>query len=327
MVSVPVSVLDLVPVRAGGTTADALAETLSFVGDAERLGAARYWFGEHHNIPAVAATSPAVLTAAAAAQTDTIRVGAGGVMLPNHSAYVAAEQFALLEALHPGRIDLGLGRAPGGDAVTTRALRRTKEGPGQEDFADQVELVLSWLGPRGVRVGRGHELRATPRATSHPEVWLLGTTGYSANLAARLGLRYAFGCHLTNADPIDALTRYRTAFRPSAELHRPHAMLCTSALVGATTEEAHYLAGPSTVAWLDLRRELAEPLPTPEDAGRRLAEADLDGFAGTQVIGTADAVRARLTELVARTGVAELMIVTTAHDPRTRVETLAAILD
>ncbi len=324
--SVPVSVLDLSGVRAGGTTADALADSLALAQAADRLGAARYWVAEHHNVPSVAATSPPVLVAAIAARTQRIRVGSGGVMLPNHSPYVVAEQFALLEALYPGRIDLGIGRAPGTDPVTAWALRRSSEGLGPEDFDEHVGLVRSWLSPRGVTAGRGIRLLATPAASGYPELWLLGSSDYSARLAARLGLRYCYAAHFGGLDPAAVLGLYADGFRPSPELDRPHAMVCTSALVGATQEEADYLAGPSTLGWINLRRNAPEPLASPSDAAARLTAAGAEGVSGTRVVGTAAGVRAALGGLVADAGAQELMVVTTAYDVATRVDTLAALL-
>lgn len=323
---VPVSVLDLATVRTGWTTSDALAGTIEYAQAADRLGAARFWIAEHHNMPSVAATTPPVLIAAVAARTERIRVGSGGVMLPNHSPYVVAEQFAALEALHPGRIDLGLGRAPGADQVTAWALRRSQEGLGHEDFVEHVQLLQAWLGPHGVRVGMGMTLTATPAASSYPEIWLLGSSDYSARLAGRLGLRYSYAGHFGQLDPAAVFALYRDSFRPSEGLAEPHAMLATSALVGETPEEAEYLAGPSTISWLNIRRDTREPLPSPDDSARRLEAMGGVDFSGTKLVGTADAVRSQLEEMVADCDVQELMVLTTAYDVSTRVSTLEALL-
>lgn len=275
---------------------------------------------------AVAATNPAVMIAAIAAATQRIRVGSGGVMLPNHSPYVIAEQFALLEALHPGRIDLGIGRAPGADPITSWALRRTQEGLGHEEFTEHVRLVEAWLSPAGVRAGRGHTLLATPAASSYPEIWLLGSSDYSARLAAQLGLAFAYAGHFGQLDPAEVIGGYREGFRPSDRLERPRSMVCTSALVGSTDQEARYLAGPSSVQWLNLRRDVREPLPSPQEAQARLAEVGDADVGGTKVVGTAEDVRARLEAMVTDSGADELMVLTTAHDVATRIETLSAIL-
>ena len=326
MSTVPVSVLDLATVRRGWSTTDALAATIEYARAADRLGAERFWIAEHHNMPSVAATTPPVLVAAVAARTERIRVGSGGVMLPNHSPYVVAEQFAALEALHPGRIDLGLGRAPGADQVTAWALRRSQEGLGHEDFVEHVQLLQAWLGPHGVGVGMGMTLKATPAASGYPEIWLLGSSDYSARLAAKLGLRYSYAGHFGQLDPAAVIALYRDSFEPSEGLAEPHAMLCTSALVGATAEEAEYLAGPSTVNWINIRRDTREPLCSPDEAARRLEAMGEVDFAGTKVVGTRDQVRARLDEMIADCQAQELMVLTTAWDVATRIDTVAAVI-
>ena len=326
MSSVPVSVLDLATVAAGSSTSDALNSSLELARAADRLGAHRYWVAEHHNMAAVAATNPPVMIAAVAAATQRIRVGSGGVMLPNHSPYVVAEQFAILEALYPGRIDLGIGRAPGADPITSWALRRTQEGLGHEEFTEHVRLVDAWLSPTGVRAGMGHTLRATPAASSYPEIWLLGSSDYSALLAAQLGLAFAYAGHFGQLDPAEVIGLYRSGFRPSNRLAAPRSMLCTSALVGPTLDEARYLAGPSSVQWLNLRRDVREPIPSPAEAQRRLAQVGDAEVGGTKIVGTAEDVRARLDALVRASGADELMVVTTAFDVATRIDTLAAIL-
>ena len=321
MTDVPLSVLDLATVHAGGTTSDALADLLTLAEAADRLGLARFWVAEHHNMPSVASTSPPVLIAAVAARTSRIRVGSGGVMLPNHSPYVVAEQFAALEALHPGRIDLGLGRAPGADQITAWALRRTQEGLGHDDFDEHVGLVRGWLGPHGVRTGMGTTLLATPAASSYPEIWLLGSSDHSARLAGRLGMRYAYAGHFGQLDPADVLGLYRAAFRPSADLAAPHAMLCTSVVTAPTREEAEWLAGPSRVMWLGLRTGRLEPIVSPDEAARRLARVE-DVPGGTRHVGTPADVGRALRDLVAASGADELMVVATTHDVATRIRTL-----
>ena len=326
MVSVPVSVLDLATVRQGWSSRDAFAATMEFAQAADRLGAHRFWIAEHHNMPSVAATTPPVIISSVAARTERIRVGSGGVMLPNHSPYVVAEQFAALEALYPGRIDLGIGRAPGADQVTAWALRRSQEGLGHEDFVEHVQLVSAWLSPHGVRVGMGMTLTATPAASGYPEIWLLGSSDYSARLAARLGIRYAYAGHFGGLDPAAVFGLYRSAFEPSETLAAPHAMLATSVLVGATGQEAAHLAGPSTIQWLNIRRDTREPLPSPDESARRIAAMGGVDFSGTKIVGTAEDVRARLDALVAACQVQELMVLTTAYDTQTRIDTLEALV-
>lgn len=325
MTRLPLSVLDLSTVRAGGTSADAFADTFEHARAAERLGLSRFWVAEHHNMPSVAATTPPVLIAAVAARTERIRVGSGGVMLPNHSPYVVAEQFAALEAMHPGRIDLGIGRAPGADQVTAWALRRTQEGLGAEEFPQHLDLLRAWLSPHGVRTGMGHTLTATPAASGYPEVWLLGSSDYSARLAGRLGVRYCYAGHFGGLDPAAVLALYRDAFEPSEELDEPWGMVCTSVITGDTDAEAQRLAGPSRVMWQSLRTGRLGPIVPPEEAERLLAGHDVASLPGTVHVGTPDAVRAALDALVEATQVRELMVTSTTHDVATKVATLEAL--
>src|SRR4051794_19949806 len=252
------SVLDLVPVRSGQATADALASTLSLARVADRLGYQRYWLAEHHNMPAVAATNPPVLIALVAGATDRIRVGSGGVMLPNHAPLVVAEQFALLEAAFPGRIDLGIGRAPGSDPVTSYALRHGAGGVSDEAvnrFPEYVDNVLAMMEPAGVGLsiqGRTYPLKATPGARSVPTIWLLGSSDYSARLAAEKGMPYVFAHHFSGSGTAEALELYRSTFRPSPELLEPRTFLTVNAVVAETEEEAARLALPQLQAMLAL---------------------------------------------------------------------------
>jgi luciferase family oxidoreductase group 1 len=252
------SVLDLVPVREDQSTGDALAASRGLARTADGLGLRRYWVAEHHNMPSVAATSPAVLISMLAAATERIRVGSGGVMLPNHAPLVVAEQFALLEAAHPGRIDLGIGRAPGSDPVTSWALR-TGSGIGPDavnDFPDHVRHVLAMMSTDGITLdlrGQEYALRATPQARSRPPVWLLGSSDYSARLAAAEGLPYVFAHHFSGQGTAEALATYRRDFRPSAHAERPTTFLTVNACVADTAEEAERLARPHLLAMVALR--------------------------------------------------------------------------
>ncbi len=263
------SVLDLVPVRSDQTTGDALGATRSLARVADEVGYQRYWVAEHHNMPAVAATNPPVLIAMLAAATRRIRVGSGGVMLPNHAPLVVAEQFALLEAAYPGRIDLGLGRAPGTDPVTGWALRHGAGGVSDEAvarFAEYVDNVLAMMAPEGVGLsvqGRTHVLRATPAAVSVPDVWLLGSSDYSARLAAEKGMPYVFAHHFSGSGTAEALALYRDGFRPSDRLAAPRTFLTVNAAVAATSEEAHRLALPQLLTMLALRSRRRRCRPSP----------------------------------------------------------------
>ena len=253
------SVLDLVPVRSDQTTGDALAATRRLAQVADGLGFTRYWLAEHHNMPAVAATNPPVLIAMVAAATERIRVGSGGVMLPNHAPLVVAEQFALLEAAYPGRIDLGLGRAPGTDPVTSYALRHGAGGvtdDAVEQFPAYVDNIVTMMSPGGAGLqvnGRMHPLNATPHATSRATVWLLGSSDYSARLAATKGLPYVFAHHFSGRGTAEALDLYRSSYRPSEEHPEPRTFLTVNAVVAPTREEALRLAQPNLLSMVNLR--------------------------------------------------------------------------
>jgi len=313
------SVLDLVPVRSDQTTGDALAATRGLAQAADRAGYHRYWLAEHHNMPAVAATNPPLLIALVAAATSRIRVGSGGVMLPNHAPLVVAEQFALLEAAYPGRIDLGIGRAPGTDPVTSYALRHGAGGVDDEAvtrFPEYVDNVIAMMSPGGVGLqigGRMHALNATPAAAGRPPVWLLGSSDYSAQLAASRGLAYVFAHHFSGNGTAEALTLYRSGFRPSSDLAAPQTFLTVNAVVAPSEEEAERLALPQLQAMVALRTggplraqrlvEAAEADPLP-DAHLPLVEA----MRRRWVIGTPAAAAARLRDLAAEFDVDEVMV-------------------
>jgi luciferase family oxidoreductase group 1 len=313
------SVLDLVPVRSDQATGDALRATLSLARVADDLGYRRYWLAEHHNMPAVAATNPPVLIGMVAGATQRIRVGSGGVMLPNHAPLVVAEQFALLEAAYPGRIDLGIGRAPGTDPVTSWALRHGAGGVTDEAvtrFPDYVDDVLAMMEPAGVGLdlrGRTHVLKATPGARSVPSIWLLGSSDYSARLAAEKGLPYVFAHHFSGRGTAEALELYRTGFRPSPELDAPRTFLTVNAAVAPTREEAERLARPQLLQMVALRTgapltpqplvEEAEKVELP-DTHAGLVEAMRERW----VIGAPEEAAAELRTLAETYDVDEVMV-------------------
>lgn len=313
------SVLDLVPVRSDQATGDALAATLALAKVADQLGYRRYWLAEHHNMPAVAATNPPVLIGLVAAATERIRVGSGGVMLPNHAPLVVAEQFALLEAAFPGRVDLGIGRAPGSDPVTTYALRHGAGGVSDEAvtrFPEYVDNVLAMMEPDGVGLGiqgRTYPLRATPLARSVPAIWLLGSSDYSARLAAEKGMPYVFAHHFSGSGTAEALALYRESFRPSPELAEPTTFLTVNAVVAETDEEARRLALPQLHAMLALRtgQELLPQRLVEEAEKVELPAAHLElveAMAERWVIGSPERAKARIEELATTYGVDEVMV-------------------
>ncbi|GAA4812605.1 LLM class flavin-dependent oxidoreductase [Nocardioides caeni] len=322
MPDLALSVLDLVPVRSDQTSADALAATLDLARAADRLGYRRYWIAEHHNMPAVAATNPPVLIGLIASATERIRVGSGGVMLPNHAPLVVAEQFALLEAAFPGRIDLGIGRAPGSDPVTSWALRHGAGGVSDEAvtrFPEYVDNVLAMMEPAGVGLalrGRQHVLRATPGATSVPEIWLLGSSDYSARMAAAKGMPYVFAHHFSGSGTAEALDLYRSTFQPSDLLDEPRTFLTVNVSVADTAEEAHRLALPQLLQMLSLRtgaplaaQRLVEDAETIVDAGLPPGHDELvEAMRRRWVIGDPATARAQLADLAASYGVDEVMV-------------------
>jgi luciferase family oxidoreductase group 1 len=313
------SVLDLVPVRSGQTTAQALAATRALARVADEHGYRRYWLAEHHNMPAVAATNPPVLIGMVAAATERIRVGSGGVMLPNHAPLVVAEQFALLEAAYPGRIDLGIGRAPGTDPLTSVALRHGAGGVTDEAvnrFPQYVDDVVAMMSPDGVAMqvaGRVQALRATPRAEGTAEVWLLGSSDFSARLAADRGLPYVFAHHFSGRGTAEALELYRSAYQPSERHPEPRTFLTVNAVVAETGEEADRRALPNVLTMVALRTGAAlGPQPTIEEAEARGVPDEhrplAEQMTARWVVGTPGEAAKQLADLAAQFDVDEVML-------------------
>ncbi len=321
------SVLDLSLVSAGTTSGDALRATTKLAQHAEELGYHRFWVAEHHNLATVASTSPAVLIAHVAAATSRMRVGSGGVMLPNHAALVVAEQFAMLEALHPGRIDLGLGRAPGTDPATAAALRRTADPFGAEDFPRQLLDLMGLLGDRRVASGAWDRLAATPVPTSRPEIVLLGSSGYSAELAGRLGLGFAFAHHFDVPGTLEAVAWYRQHFEPSPVLDEPYTIVTAGVLAADDAEQAEYLAGPARLAILGIRTGRRMPLLSPEDAARHPDLPLARSMPSNRIVGDGATVAAALAELIDRTAADEIMISTMTHGLAERLRTLELVAE
>ena len=323
--SIRLSVLDLVPVRTGQTSAGALAASVRLARLADRLGYTRYWFAEHHNMRSVASTTPPVLVASIAAQTERIRVGSGGVMLPNHAPLVVAEQFAALEALAPGRIDLGIGRAPGSDPVITQLLRISGPTADVDRFPDHVADILSLLQPDGATLrltsGREYPITATPAATDVPTLWLLGSSDYSAKLAASLGLPYVFANHFSGEGLERALELYRGEYRPSEAHPAPETILTVNASVAPTVEEATARALPQLRAMARLRMNLPmRALETVEEAQSAPADSTVTDLIATMqrrwIIADAAGAASELRALAARHGIDEVMVspIAGSHD-------------
>jgi luciferase family oxidoreductase group 1 len=315
------SMLDLVAVREGGTVADALAIALRTAQHADRLGFERYWLAEHHNMSGIASSATAVLVGHIAGGTKTMRVGSGGVMLPNHAPLVVAEAFGTLAEMYPGRIDLGLGRAPGTDPMTMRALRRDRH-ESEEDFPRDVAELQRLLGD----VVPGQKLVAMPGAGTHVPIWLLGSSLFSAQLAAERGLPYAFASHFAPRFLLQALATYRQNFKPSAQLDRPYVIVGVPFIGAPTDDEAQYLASSTYQRVLGLLTGRRGQLPAPVDSfmdrlepQARTAIAD---FLACAVIGGPDTVLNGFTQLAEATQADEFMIVSDLFDPALRLRSL-----
>ncbi len=313
---IPFSVLDLSPIIAGASAGDALRNTLDLARHAERLGFQRFWVAEHHNMPGIASAATSVVIGHIAGGTQTIRVGSGGVMLPNHAPLVIAEQFGTLASLYPGRIDLGLGRAPGTDQTTARALRRDLQGSADSFPDDVVELQRYFAEPVP-----GQRVRAVPGAGLEVPIWLLGSSLFSAQLAAALGLPFAFASHFAPDQLFNALRVYRTQFRPSATLAKPHAMVGVNVFAAATDDEARLLFSSLQQQFLNLRRGTPGQLPPPV-AQLDANEFEMAGVAhalSCSAIGSPQTVRDALESIIAQTDADELIITAQIYDHAARL--------
>ncbi|HYW86568.1 MAG TPA: LLM class flavin-dependent oxidoreductase [Chloroflexota bacterium] len=319
---VPLSVLDLAPVPSGASAGEALRNSIDLARHVEQWGYRRYWVAEHHNMPGIASSAPAVLIAHLAQATNKIRVGSGGVMLPNHSPLVVAEQFGMLEALHPGRIDLGIGRAPGTDQLTAAALRRSADLSADDFPQDLGELMAFFDGtfPDEHPYGR---ITAVPARGNPPALWLLGSSGYSAQVAALLGLPFAFAHHFSPANTLPALALYRQHFHPSTFLPRPYAMVAAAVVCAESDEKARWLAAPSALSFLKLRQGRPGQLPSPLEAASypysQQERAVIEARQADQVIGGPETVRRGLVELQQRTQADELMLTTIVYSHADRL--------
>jgi luciferase family oxidoreductase group 1 len=309
--NIRLSVLDLAHVRQGGTVAEAFHNSLALAQHVEALGYKRFWLAEHHNIQGVACSATSVLIGHVANGTSEIRVGSGGIMLPNHSPLVIAEQFGTLESLFPGRIDLGLGRAPGGDSAAMRALRGSFHSAG-DDFPEQVEELRRYLGQRSA----SQRVHAYPGEGTNVPIYLLGSSDFSARLAGRLGLPFAFAAHFQPQPLLPALQIYRSTFRPSEVLEKPYAMVGVPVLVADTDERAQFLATTPVQMFLNLIRGVPGPMPPPSKniewtAGEREMVAAKFGAA---IVGGPERVAARLSAFLEETQADELIVVANTYD-------------
>ncbi|WP_437929781.1 LLM class flavin-dependent oxidoreductase [Sorangium sp. So ce291] len=315
---IPFSVLDLSPIVQGGDAALALRNTLDLARHAERLGYHRYWLAEHHNMGGVASAATSVVIAHVAGGTSTIRVGAGGIMLPNHAPLVIAEQFGTLASLFPGRIDLGLGRAPGSDPLTARALRRNLAGD-VDGFPQDVLELMGYFRP----AEPGQPVRAVPGAGLDVPIWILGSSLFGAQLAAALGLPYAFASHFAPGQLMQAIALYRREFRPSAQLAQPRLMLGFNVFAADTDEEARLLWSSLQQAFINLRRGRPGPLPPPVEGFERelgpMERAGLEQALSCSAVGSPETVRRGLEAFIERTRADELMVTSQIFDHAARV--------
>lgn len=320
------SILDLAPVPEGSTVGQALANTLDLARHGEALGYRRYWVAEHHNMPGIASAATAVVIGHVAAGTKTIRVGAGGIMLPNHSPLVIAEQFGTLAALHHGRIDLGIGRAPGTDMATARALRRNLEAS-VDNFPQDVIELMEYFAP----ALPDQRVRAVPGEGEDVKVWILGSSTYGAQLAAMLGLPYAFASHFAPAQMEHALDIYRSRFQPSQQLAEPHVMLGLNVFAAPTDEEARLLFSSLQQAFVNLRSGRAGRLPPPvanyHETLDTMPRAMLEQALSCAVVGSPETVREGVAAFLERTGADELMVTAQIYDHQARKRSYEILAD
>lgn len=319
LTEIPFSVLDLSPITVGSTPADSLRNTLELAQFAEKLGYNRYWLAEHHNMPFIASSATSVVIAHVAAGTSKIRVGSGGIMLPNHAPLVIAEQFGTLESLFPGRIDLGLGRAPGTDQRTARALRRDMRSTG-DDFPEQLAELRGYFDPS---LGQGNPIKAIPGEGLNIPIWLLGSSGFSAQLAGELGLPFAFASHFSPLNTMGALQLYRNAFKPSKVLDKPYAMVGLNVIAAETDKEAQYLATTLQQQFLNLMRGNDVPLPPPVDDINELASpyelSALHQQLGSSIIGSKQTVKEKLQSFLEESQADEIMAIAQVFDHKARL--------
>ena len=330
----PLSVLDLSPVGTGSSAAQAVQNTLDLARLADRLGYTRYWLAEHHNMPGIASSAPEVLIGAVARETARLRIGSGGIMLPNHAPLRVVETFRVLEALYPGRIDLGIGRAPGTDQMTAFALRRSREAMRADDFPAQLGELLAFAHDQFPEGHPFQSVRAVPVDVSLPPIWLLGSSDYSAQVAAALGMGFAFARHISPDGAAEAMARYREQFSPSDALPQPKTILAVSVICADSDARAEALASSSALSFLRLRSGQPGLLPSVEEAQAYpytpMERAQIAASRARSVIGSPPVVRAQMDELIAQTEADEVMVTTMVHAHAERLhsyELLAKLFD
>jgi luciferase family oxidoreductase group 1 len=322
----PLSVLDLSPIDAGLNSTQALRNTIELARQAERLGYTRYWLAEHHNTSMLASSSPEIMIGHIAEATRSIRVGSGGVMLPNHAPLKVAENFRVLAALHPERIDLGIGRAPGTDQMTALALRRSKAALGADDFTEQLAQLFAFTSAGFPDDHPFRAVSAVPTDTRLPPVWLLGSSDYSARVSAALGLGFAFAHHINPLGAEMATKLYQEQFEPSADLPEPRTIVATSVVCADTDERVEELVASMALAWARMRSGRSGPLPSPEEALAHVYTptelALAQSVRAQRIMGTPDKVKGQLESLIERTKADELMITTLIYGHENRVHVL-----
>lgn len=325
------SILDLSPVPAGGSAAQSLRNSIDLARHADTLGYRRYWLAEHHNLANIASSAPDIMIGQIAAATRNMRIGSGGVMLPNHAPLTVAERFKVLEALFPGRIDLGIGRAPGTDHVTSVALRRRQDMRDEDDFLDRFQELLLLENNGYPKDHPFSNVHAMPNDVALPPIFLLGSSDYSAQLAAQIGAGFSFAHHFAGHDAVDAMRLYRDRFKPSQHLHKPLAILATAAVVAETAEEAERLASTIDLNFVRRAKGVYAPLESPEVAlAYDYTPIDRERIAKNRerlAVGSAAMVKARLDQLAEATTADEIMITTMIYDHAARKQSYALLAE
>ncbi len=327
----PLSVLDLVPLGQGGTSVAALHSAAELARAVDRLGYTRLWYAEHHNMPGIATTTPEILIAYVGSMTTRIRLGAGGVMLPNHSPLKVAESYKLLEAIYPGRIDLGIGRAPGTDGLTALALRRSREALVADDFLNQLGELIAWGNGAFPADHPFRAILAMPDDRPLPPLYILGSSDYGARLAAEMGVGFAFAGHFSQDPPDPPMRAYRTGFSTNGVLDKPHAILALSVYCADTEQAAQRLASSVLLSFVQLRTGHPGRLPSPDVAMDHVFTPEeqplVASYRRLQIAGTPDQVRARIEEIAKRTRAGEVMIATHAYDAAARIRSYELVAE